>query len=278
MSQMRVICLFLVCVCVTTGGVSSGAGPLDRLYNLWDSVVSRHVQGGAMEGIPLHIVDYEAISKDGNYTAFIEGVAKVNLSGLDNNNTYAFFMNVYNALAIKMIIDHPCVHPTTGSCHPIKSIRDIGSLLHPVWGLPAGTVGGKMWTLDQVEGFLRHPPHPLKEDSRLHACIVCASISCPNVRMEAYRREQVGEQMDSQVKDFLSNSKKGLSLDRSANTLTLSPIFLWFAGDFKSYGGVKQFTSHYLTPSDADYIAKNNPELHYFSYDWNLNGVPPCTC
>ncbi len=35
---MRVICLFLVCVCVTTGGVSSGAGPLDRLYNLWDSV------------------------------------------------------------------------------------------------------------------------------------------------------------------------------------------------------------------------------------------------
>ncbi len=115
--------------------------------------------------------------------------------------------------------------------------------------------------------------------------------------MEAYRGERVGEQMDSQVKDFLSNSKKGesslvgcyskstqflstlgLSLDRSANTLTLSPIFLWFAGDFKSYGGIKQFTSHYLTPSDADYIAKNNPELHYFSYDWNLNGVPPCTC
>ncbi len=114
--------------------------------------------------------------------------------------------------------------------------------------------------------------------------------------MKAYRGEQVGEQMNSQVKDFLSNSKKGqsslvgcyiqwipihtlgLSLDRSANTLTLSPIFLWFAGDFHPYGGVRQFISPYLTPSDADYIAKNHPELHYFSYDWNLNGIPPCTC
>ena len=39
--------------------------------------------------------------------------------------------------------------------------------------------------------------------------------------------------------------------------------------------GVRQFISPYLTPSDADYIAKNHPELHYFSYDWNLNGT--CT-
>ncbi len=49
-----------------------------------------------------------------------------------------------------------------------------------------------------------------REDSRVHACIVCASISCPNVRMEAFQPDRVGEQMDSQVKDFLGNSKKGM--------------------------------------------------------------------
>jgi len=33
----------------------------------------------------------------------------------------------------------------------IKSIRDIGTASQPVWGLPAGNLGGKNVTLDDVE-------------------------------------------------------------------------------------------------------------------------------
>lgn len=51
---------------------------------------------------------------------------------------------------------------TCRSCRPIKSIKEIGSLLHPVWGMPAGVVGGKEWSLDDVENYLRKPPSPLK--------------------------------------------------------------------------------------------------------------------
>ena len=50
-------------------------------------------------------------SKDANYTAFLSAIAKVNTSSIEaegHDALYAFFMNVYNALAIKMIIDHPC--------------------------------------------------------------------------------------------------------------------------------------------------------------------------
>ena len=47
------------------------------------------------------------------------------------------------------------------SCAPVKSIRDIGSLLHPVWNFPAGEVGGKQWTLNEIEDYLRNP-QPLK--------------------------------------------------------------------------------------------------------------------
>lgn len=95
-------------------------------------VVSQYVQPGTREGVSLNVVDYEGIrycstgtsfflcefdqlamvscsySKNANFTAFINGLAKVNTSGFDHDSTYAFFMNVYNALAIKMIIDHPC--------------------------------------------------------------------------------------------------------------------------------------------------------------------------
>lgn len=48
-----------------------------------------------------------------------------------------------------------------------------------------------------------------REDPRLHSCIVCASISCPNVAMTAFTPWNLNEQMTNQMRDFLSNSKKG---------------------------------------------------------------------
>ena len=46
----------------------------------------------------------------------------------------------------------------------------------------------------------------------MHMCIVCASISCPNVRMEAFKSPIINEQMDDQVREFVRNNKKGISL------------------------------------------------------------------
>ena len=42
-------------------------------------------------------------------------------------------------------------------CEPIGSIKDIGSLIKPVWIMPAGVVGGKTYSLDDVENYLRNP-------------------------------------------------------------------------------------------------------------------------
>ena len=67
------------------------------------------------------------------------------------------------------------------------------------------------WVISTVVGT-NHPQYFIvhREDSRVHACIVCASISCPNVRREAFRPEKIGDQMDSQVRDMLQNTKKGI--------------------------------------------------------------------
>ena len=43
------------------------------------------------------------------------------------------------------------------SCSPIKSIKDIGSLVTPVWKLTAGVVGSQSKSLDDIEDFLRDP-------------------------------------------------------------------------------------------------------------------------
>ena len=45
-------------------------------------------------------------------------------------------------------------------------------------------------------------------DPRIHGCIVCASLSCPNLRGEAYEAARLSEQMDEQCTSWLSNSTK----------------------------------------------------------------------
>ena len=147
-------------------------------------------------------------------------------------------------------------------------------------------------------------------------CIVCASISCPNVRQEAFRPEKISTQMDDQVRDFLSNEKKGqlcihkgthwgvrnklllkvkhfcnfslpsslrwlqtgFSLDTRSSIAHYSSIFNWFSDDFNSYGGVQNFTYPYLPSSDVAFMQKHDVDTKYFDYNWNLNGVPPCDC
>ena len=92
---------------------------------------------GTLQGISVNVVDYENIrsiytetsqrlhdnnsmiffclySKDSNFTIYLDAIAKVNITGFNRTDTYAFFINVYNALAIKMILSHPCKKSING--------------------------------------------------------------------------------------------------------------------------------------------------------------------
>ena len=70
----------------------------------------------------------------------------------------------------------------------------------------------------------------------------------------------------------------GSRYDSSHNILTLSPIFKWFNGDFKQYGGVVEFLIRFLPDEEAHEINNNPPTMKYFDYNWNVNGIPPCKC
>jgi len=272
--------VFLI-LCATTATASSRL----PLFDAWDRVVSLHVSNGTKDGITTHVVDYAKIKNDSNFVDFVASLNTVNTTALTSVQLYSVFMNAYNALAIKMI-DNPCKKSIFGRClGPISSITDIGFKVHgavsSVWLKPAGSIGGKVYSLQQIEDFLRAPT-PFHEDPRLHSCIVCASISCPNVRTEAFLPETLDAQMNSQMQDMLSNPKKGLSLDRATNTLTLSKIFDWYKSDFEALAGsVVNFIAPFLTSeSDRLYILQHSAALHiaYFEYDWGANGVVPCTC
>lgn len=252
----------------------------------WDRALRAHVAPDEREGIKTHVVDYAAMSVDPDFHSFLQSLEHVDTTSLDKNGIYAVFMNAYNAFAMKMVIDHACKHNIFGRCKgPIHSITDIGIKISgaasTVWLKPAGKINGKMYSLQQVEDFLRKPS-PYTDDPRLHACIVCASISCPDVRMEAFRADSIDAQMSDQMKVMLSNPQKGFSLDRSSGTLMLSKIFSWYAADFtRSVWSVVDFILPFV-PSDEDrrYLVdhRQSVKLSYFHYNWHANGDPPCNC
>lgn len=106
--------------------------------------------------------------------------------------------------------------------YPTKSIRDGGSLLPPIWKKKVATVGGVPYALDDIEhGMLRKA----FREPRVHFAIVCASLSCPDLRAEPFEAARLDAQLDQQAAAFLSNATKGLKPGADGKTAHASSIF-----------------------------------------------------
>ncbi len=227
-------------------------------FSSWDGILKENVKSRTKDGVHLNVVDYAAIKKDPRFAKIISALAIYAPKFSNNKEKIAFWSNVYNILAIKTVIDNPGV----------KSIRDVGSFFKSVWKRDAGKVGNKVYTLDFIEhGILRKLGEP-----RIHAAIVCASVSCPDLRTEAYDAARLDKQLDDQWKDFLANRSKGLRADFGGQKIRVSKIFKWFEGDFQASGGIRAFMASYLDKSTAAFVQNGKNKVVYMDYNWNLNG------
>lgn len=219
-------------------------------WNDYRSVLA-HVKPGLKNGVKLMRVDYAALNSGSSLEKAYRNLSAFDIGRLaDNKERLAFYINAYNILALKMVADH----------WPTDSIKDAGSFFSPVWNKPAGQLDGKTVTLGEVEHqILRKMGEP-----RIHMAIVCASVSCPDLRPEPYTAVRLIEQLDEQSRQFLNNSGKGLRIE--GKVIRISKIFDWFEEDFEAYGGVASFIRRYR-PGLPDMKFKSN-----IPYDWSVNG------
>ena len=236
---------------------------ISLLFAAWDAVaeepawgayysVLSHVKPGSKNGVSLMLVDYPAIKADGSLDKAYRELAAFKPERLaGREEKLAFYINAYNILALKMVADH----------WPVESIKDAGNLLKPVWDKPAGELGGKTVTLGEIEHKILRP----MGEPRIHLAIVCASVSCPDLRNEPYTAAGLNQQLDDQALRFLNNQGKGLKIEE--NAIRVSRIFDWFEEDFKSQGGVRAFLKRYRT---------DLPDLKVeadITYDWEVNSA-----
>jgi len=244
--------VLMVCILL----IPSSAWAFD--FSGWDALVKKYVGPTTIAGIWIHGVRYSDLKKDPAYSKLIGDLKSFSPATLKTpKEKRAFWINVYNIMAVKMVLDH----------YPVDSIRDAGGVTKSVWKKKVGVVGGKEVTLHQIE----HEILRKMGDPRIHAAIVCASVSCPDLRKEAYTKERLDAQLDDQLRRFLANRGKGLQVDRGKGRITLSKIFDWFEDDFEPKGGVLPFLARYVPEQDRPLLKKGDAEVSYLDYNWDLN-------
>lgn len=213
-------------------------------YTAWNTLLKRYVRSGVKEGIKTNLVRYSALARDPLWPAVQESLTRFDPAGLaGKKEQLAFWINAYNIAAIRKVLE----------IYPTGSITARGE---GVWKAPAITIAGRAYSLDEIEHRLLRP----LGDARIHFAIVCASLSCPDLRTEAYAAAQIERQLAAQTRAFLGNETKGLRVDKDA--AYVSAIFTWFAQDF---GDVARFIGRYGHTLSKSGSRKEMP------YNWQLN-------
>lgn len=234
---------------------------LSQQHLLFTEVLDKHVKSG--------LVDYEGLQKEKTLDKYLKQLTETNPDKFNRNEKLAFWINAYNAFTLQIVRDN----------YPVESITDlhtggkiIGFLIgKTVWDKEFITINKKKYSLNYIEHeILRKMSEP-----RIHFAIVCAAISCPPLRSEAYEANKIDAQLEEDATRFLNDKEKN-GFNVSSRNASLSKIFDWFDEDFgKNDKELLKYISHFLNEDIKNDISNNLNKwtISYKSYDWNLNKI-----
>ena len=221
-------------------------------HSMFDAVLTAHVQDGK--------VNYPTVKRDPYFKGYLVQLNRVDPNALSTrNDRFAFWINAYNAFAIKGIVDGLSPNSFLGRYHYFISQKYM--------------VGGAVINLYDLEKRLLIPDF---QDPRVHFAIVCASQSCPTLNSRAYRAEDLDQQLEGAARAFINDTQKNW-FDRDKKIAHLSKIFDWFAEDFeRDAGSLVGYVQQYLDDSNLVKDLERVPyQVEFLEYDWGLNGIPP---
>jgi hypothetical protein len=196
---------------------------------------------------------------------YLEKLSNVQVQSLNPTEQFAYWINFYNALTVKTVLDH----------YPVTSIREIslgGSLLPSFitggtgpWQAKLIQVEGEAVALDDIEHRILRP---LFKDNRIHYAVNCASIGCPTLLPTPFAAASLQAMLDRCARLYV-NHPRGVHAD--AGGLTVSSIYKWYQEDFGgNWQGVLAHLRRYANSTTAQMLAPFST-IHADTYDWHLN-------
>jgi hypothetical protein len=244
----------------TKRAIASGTEGFDHSHLAWTNILQKYVTSKVVSST----VNYKALKTDpfefNAYIASLEAITSEEYSQFSEKEKLAFLINAYNAFTVKLILDN----------YPLKSIKDLGTVLTSPWKIKFFTFLGERRYLDNIEHDMIRKNF---NEPRIHFAVVCASIGCPALRSEAYTASTIDQQLEESAQNFLSDKARN-RYNKDSKTLEISSIFKWYGGDFiKKFTSVEAFIASRIT-SDVDQqiiIREKKVSINYLDYDWSLN-------
>ncbi len=220
----------------------------------YDQLLKKHVDERGM-------VNYRAFMADSSrLSAYCSRISNTlpNDQNWSKNEQLAYWINAYNAFTIQRVLRG----------RPSKSIRQLGgdkTLVNTVWDQRFIRLGKdkEKYCLNDLEQRLIRKRF---DEYRIHFALVCAAVSCPKLRREAYVGARLNQQLEEQAQDFINDPTKNKLTP--PNAPQVSEIFNFYPGDFKKNGNTIQKTINKYAAGP-----KVNPDakLAYMPYNWDLN-------
>ncbi|HXG28089.1 MAG TPA: DUF547 domain-containing protein [Nevskiales bacterium] len=228
-------------------------------HGAWDGLLERYVVTTAADGI--HRVRYAAFTPADKAALadYLQRLQAVRISAYPRAEQKAYWINLYNAATLKLVLDH----------YPVVSITRInispGLFARGPWGKKLLTVEGEAVSLDDIEHRILRP---LWQDPLVHYGVNCASLGCPNLAAEAYTAQNTTRLLESGARAYV-NHPRGVRV--ADGRLWVSSIYVWFMSDFGgSDAGVVMHLRRWADPALAARL-RDLRRIDGHDYDWALN-------
>ena len=211
-------------------------------HALWTAELRKYVT-------PEGVIDYSTWKKNqGPLDTYLSQISIAQpVSNWSKNVQLSYWINLYNAYTVKLILDH----------YPVQSIKDINSGGGP-WDLLWIHIGTKTYSLKQIENDIIRMQF---RDPRVHFALNCGARSCPPLLSEAFDPVKLEAQLNGCTQSFIQNT---VFNQTTQPTVRLSSIFDWYMADFGP--DLFAFLNQYATtPINA------GTKIEYLDFDWSIN-------
>jgi len=230
-------------------------------HSLWQQILSRYVVAGE-DGI--NRLDYRKLLVEdrSKLEDYLNQLTGLNPRNYTQDEQLAYWINLYNALTVKVILDH----------YPTKSILDIG--ISPglfnfgPWDKKLMSIDGVLLSLNDIEHRILRP---IWKSPLIHYAVNCASNGCPNLSKTAYDGENVNRMLELAAISYINHPR---GVNATERHIEVSKIFKWYQTDFGRND--QEVLDHILKYASADLKKKigTRNKINKYGYDWDLNEVP----
>ena len=233
-------------------------------HSQWDQILKDHVVQG--------LVDYEALTKDRSsldqYLRKLEQYPIDSLSNLSREDRLAFWINLYNASVLRVILDE----------YPVRQIDQIPAAFEVRTIRAIGEYFSLSELMNEVlrKGF---------RDERILTALVSGRMDSPHLLNEAFQGQRLEEQLDRAAYEFSESDLN--QIKPGSKKIYLSHIFKKFGADFLvNFGSSREtrysdeesavisFLLHHLkNPEKRIYLDSARYKIEYLPEDPRLNAV-----